>query len=185
MDQKNLLESMMEKVGQEKRQSNKQSSSAVGHSVQNPLQILMQKMDGVASVLNNLQETDRILLQNEMTLLNSDSMEEIHPVLLVLLTDSLLIGYPSDNTKYRFELHSVHTLDSLAVVNVKRTVGARAAGDQILQFLIFPEQLYVKCENVKVKREWFEGVEQAKRKQQQEESLQRQATIRGEITFTL
>lgn len=180
MDQKNLIESMMEKIGHEKELSQKQtSSSSIINSVQNPLQILMQKLDGVARVLNNLQDTKRILLQNEMVLLNPDTMEEIHPIILVLLTDSLLIGYPSDSSKFRFEVNSVHVLDSIAVVNVKRAVGSRTAGDQILQFLIFPDQLYVKCESAKIKREWFEGVEEAKRRLQQENSLQRQATIRA------
>uniref|UniRef100_A0AC34QX89 Exocyst component Exo84 C-terminal domain-containing protein n=1 Tax=Panagrolaimus sp. JU765 TaxID=591449 RepID=A0AC34QX89_9BILA len=180
MDQKQLIENLMEKVGSQKRQTKNQSTSSVGHPVQNPLQVLMQKMDGVTSVLNNLNENDRILLQNEVTLLNPDSMEEIHPVLLVLLSDLLLIGYPADTmSKFRYELHSTHTLDNLAVVNVKRTVGSKIPSEQILQFLIFPEQIYIKCDSPKIKREWFEGVEQAKRKQQQENLLHRQATIRA------
>uniref|UniRef100_A0A7E4USQ0 Exo84_C domain-containing protein n=1 Tax=Panagrellus redivivus TaxID=6233 RepID=A0A7E4USQ0_PANRE len=181
-DQKTLIENMMGRVGHAKREvvgGGPSSAVAAANQPHNPLQVLMQKMDGVASVLNNLQESDKILLQNEMTLLDGDSMEPLHPILLVLVANSVVIGYPSDSTKYRFQLQSVHNLDSLAVVNVKQKRGTTSTGDQILQLLIFPDQLYVKCESARVKREWFEGIEQAKRKQQQENSLVRQATIRA------
>ena len=179
VDQKNLIDSLMDKVEHEKRTTTVASNASSATSSQSLLQSLMQKMDGIASVLNNLKDSDKILLHSDMTLLDGSSMEALHPIMLVLLSDSLIIGFPSDNSKYRFQLHSVHTLDSLAVVNVKRTAGSQLTEEQILQLLIFPEQLYVKCESARMKREWFEGIEQAKRRQQQEHSLVRQATIRG------
>lgn len=49
--------------------------------------------------------------------------------------------------------------------------------------IIFPEQLYVKCESSRVKRQWLEGVENAKRLLEQEKNLHRQATIRGWLTI--
>lgn len=119
---------------------------------------------------------DRIILQHEMVLLNPDTMEPVHPIYLVLLTDTLLIGHPPavGGGKARFQLASSHSLDNLAVVNVKRSMN-----DLVLQLLIFPEQIYVKCENARVKKEWFDGIEQAKRRKEQENLLVRQATIRG------
>uniref|UniRef100_A0A914XW95 Exocyst component Exo84 C-terminal domain-containing protein n=1 Tax=Panagrolaimus superbus TaxID=310955 RepID=A0A914XW95_9BILA len=178
-DQKRNIESMMDKVENEKRTTTISANNSSTNSSQNLLQALMQKMDGIASVLNNLKDHDRILLQSEMTLLDGSTMESLHPIMLVLLSDNLIIGFPADNSKYRFQLHSVHTLDSLAVVNVKRTPGSQTTGEQILQLLIFPDQIYIKAESVRAKREWFEGIEQAKRRQQQEHSLVRQATIRA------
>uniref|UniRef100_A0AC35FNL0 Exocyst component Exo84 C-terminal domain-containing protein n=1 Tax=Panagrolaimus sp. PS1159 TaxID=55785 RepID=A0AC35FNL0_9BILA len=178
-DQKNLIESLMDKVEHGKRTTTTATNNSSTNSSQNILQSLMQKMDGIASVLNNLKDHDKILLQSEMILLDLNTMEPLHPIMLVLLSDSLIIGFPADNSKYRFQLHSVHTLDSLAVVNVKRTPGSQITGEQILQLLIFPDQIYIKAESARAKREWFEGIEQAKRRQQQENSLVRQATIRA------
>lgn len=110
-----------------------------------------------------------------MILLNVDTMEPVHPIYLVLLTDTLLIGHPSSGGgKYRYNLSSSHSLDNLAVVNVKRSMN-----DLVLQLLIFPEQIYIKCENGRIKKEWFDGIEHAKRKKEQENLLVRQATIRG------
>lgn len=109
-----------------------------------------------------------------MLLLDNDTMEPVHPIYLVLFTDTLLIGSPASGGKYRFQLSSTHSLDNLAVVNVKR-----AMSGLVLQLLIFPEQIYIKCENGRVKKDWFDGIEQAKRLKEQENSLVRQATIRG------
>lgn len=82
------------------------------------------------------------------------------------------------------------SLDSLALVNVKRaaiaTVGGSDSSNELnlIQLLVFPEQLYLRCESARVKREWLDSVEDAKRKQQEEKALVRQATIRGlEMSF--
>uniref|UniRef100_A0A914E4H4 Exocyst component Exo84 C-terminal domain-containing protein n=1 Tax=Acrobeloides nanus TaxID=290746 RepID=A0A914E4H4_9BILA len=173
-EQKNLIENLMEMNGQEKRSSGSTSTQSGGNIAHHSTQTLLQKMDGVASFLNTLKENDRILLQNEMLLLDSETMEPVHPIYLVLFTDTLLIGHPTSGGKYRFHLSSTHSIDNLAVVNVKR-----AMSDLVLQLLIFPEQIYIKCENGRVKKEWFDGIEHAKRTKEQENSLVRQATIRA------
>ena len=80
---------------------------------------------------------------------------------------------------------SNYCLDSLALVNVKRapvtTTGGSDSSNELnlVQLLVFPEQLYLRCESARVKREWLDSVEDAKRKQQEEKALVRQATIRG------
>uniref|UniRef100_A0AC34FT56 Uncharacterized protein n=1 Tax=Panagrolaimus sp. ES5 TaxID=591445 RepID=A0AC34FT56_9BILA len=125
-DQKHIIELMMDKVENEKRSTTISASNSSTNSSQNLLQSLMQKMDGIASVLNNLKDHDRILLQSEMTLLDGSTMESLHPIMLVLLSDN-----------------------SLAVVNVKRTPGSQTTGEQILQLLIFPDQIYIKAESAR------------------------------------
>jgi hypothetical protein len=73
----------------------------------------------------------------------------------------------------------------VALVNVKRAPIMINSGSSdstelnLIQLLVFPEQLYFRCESARVKREWLDSVEEAKRKQQEEKALVRQATIRG------
>uniref|UniRef100_A0A1I8ARD1 Exo84_C domain-containing protein n=1 Tax=Steinernema glaseri TaxID=37863 RepID=A0A1I8ARD1_9BILA len=156
------------------------NGTGVGLVNSTPMQTLLQKLDGVATVLNSLKDSDRILLQHEVVQLDSDTMQPLHPVYLVLLTDRVLIGSPgggASGSRSRFSLESTHQLSGLAAVNVK----ARGAdGDNnVLKLLIFPEQRYFRCENPRVKRSWLEGVEQAKKDMLREGSLVRQETIRG------
>ncbi|KAH7728570.1 Protein EXOC-8 a [Aphelenchoides avenae] len=169
----------METSGQERRSSCGASvhSSDPSH---NPLQSLMHKIDGIATVLTNLKENDRVLLQHEVTLLDADSMEPLHPIFLVLMTDSLLIATPTKSDgKYRFRLAQTHSLENAAVVNVKRTFNEQIDAELVLQLLIFPEQMYLMCSNARMKAEVLDAVENAKRRQEQEKSLVRQATIRA------
>ncbi|KAK6027467.1 hypothetical protein OSTOST_06502, partial [Ostertagia ostertagi] len=70
-----------------------------------PIQVLMQKMDGIASILNNMRSTDKVLLYGEMMLLDPETKEDIHRAMLVLLTDRLLIGNITPSGKYRYFLH--------------------------------------------------------------------------------
>lgn len=112
-------------------------------------------------------------------------MEAEHPVLMVLLANNLLIGHPSGfASKYPFQLVANHALESLAIVNFKShdrnaVTDSPSKTEHILQFLIFPDQLYVKCDSERQKHEWLDVFEQTKRRHEQEKSLQRQATIRG------
>lgn len=115
-----------------------------------------------------------------MELLNSDTMEPMHNILLILFGNSLLIGNPSiSSSNYPFKMVANHSLDNIAIVNFKSHGANFTTEKHILQLLIFPEQLYVKCENARIKKEWLEGIEQAKKKREQAKSHVRQATIRG------
>ncbi|KAK6010458.1 hypothetical protein OSTOST_24514 [Ostertagia ostertagi] len=103
-----------------------------------PIQVLMQKMDGIASILNNMRSTDKVLLYGEMMLLDPETKEDIHRAMLVLLTDRLLIGNITPSGKYSLE--STFSLSNLAVVNVKDRESGPAKADQLLKLLVFPEQ---------------------------------------------
>jgi hypothetical protein len=107
-------------------------------------------------------------------------MEPLHPLFLVLLNETFIIARPSDSSsRLRFQLSSTHRLENVALVNVKRPQTEQAYAELIVQLIIFPEQLYLKCESTRVKRQWLEGIESAKRLLEQEKNLHRQATIRG------
>ncbi|KAI6222041.1 Exocyst complex component 8 [Aphelenchoides besseyi] len=179
-DQKSVLEGLMEMCGQDRRSSCSVSIHSAGNVQQTPLQSLVHRVEGVADVLNHLKPTEKVLLMSEMTLLDENTMEQQQPLLLVLLTETFIIARPSSSgNRLRFQLSSSHRLDKVAIVNVKRASTEHSYAELIIQLLIFPEQLYVKCESARVKRQWLEGVESAKRALEQEKSLQRQATIRA------
>ncbi|KAI6234482.1 Exocyst complex component 8 [Aphelenchoides fujianensis] len=168
-DQKNVLEGLMEMCGQDRRSSCSVSIHSAGNVQQSPLQSLVHRVEGVADVLNNLKPTEK------------NTMEQQQPLLLVLLSETFIIARPSGSggNRLRFQLSSTHRLDNVAIVNVKRASTEHSYAELIIQLIIFPEQLYVKCESARVKRQWLDGMEGAKRALEQEKSLQRQATIRG------
>lgn len=115
-----------------------------------------------------------------MELLNSNTMESVHNILLVLFRNSLIIGHPSSaGSKYPFQMIANHSLDNIAIVNFKSHNSNSNNEKHILQLLIFPEQLYVRCENARIKKEWLESIEEAKKKREQAKSHVRQATIKG------
>jgi hypothetical protein len=180
-DQKNVLENLMEICGQDKRSSCSVSiHSGAGNAQQNSLQGLIHKVEGVADVLNNLKPTEKVILMSEMMLLDENTMEPLHPLFLVLLSETFIIGQPSNSpSRLRFKLSSTHRLENVAVVNVKRAQTEHSYAELIIQLIIFPEQLYIKCESARVKRQWLDGVESAKRQLEQEKNLHRQATIRA------
>ncbi|KAI6174863.1 Exocyst complex component 8 [Aphelenchoides bicaudatus] len=179
-DQKNVIEGLMELCGQDRRSSCSVSIHSAGNSQQNPLQSLIHKVEGIADVLNNLKSTEKIVLMTEMTLLDETTMESLHPIFLVLLSETFIIAAPSDSSsRLRFQLVSTQRLENVAIVNVKRAQTQHSYAELIIQLIIFPEQLFIKCESARVKRQWLEGIESAKRLLEQEKSLHRQATIRA------
>ncbi|VDL63862.1 unnamed protein product [Nippostrongylus brasiliensis] len=142
-----------------------------------PIQVLMQKMDGIAGILNNMRSSDKVLLYGEMMLLDPETKEDIHKAMLVLLSDRLLIGNMSQSGKYSLE--STFSLSNLAVVNVKDRESGPAMADQLLKLLVFPEQRYYRCDSARVKKMWLDEFERAKRDILHEGILVRQSTIRG------
>jgi len=57
--------------------------------------------------------------------------------------------------------------------------------EHLLQLLIFPGQMFIKCENARIKRDWLDSIEEMKRKQQEIGALVRQATISARRTIIL
>nr|CDJ83772.1 Vps51 Vps67 and Pleckstrin homology domain containing protein [Haemonchus contortus] len=177
LDQKQLIENLMQMTGDDKSSIQTASSHTASITSITPIQVLMQKMDGIASILNNMRSTDKVLLYGEMMLLDPETKEDIHRAMLVLLTDRLLIGNITPSGKYSLE--STFSLSNLAVVNVKDRESGPAKADQLLKLLVFPEQRYYRCDSARVKKMWLDELERAKRDILHEGILVRQSTIRG------
>lgn len=58
---------------------------------------------------------ERILLQSQLTLLDSENMQSKHPIYLVLLTNNLLIGHPTLSGSTHQPKHPFH----LVIFNCK------------------------------------------------------------------
>ncbi|EPB76457.1 Vps51/Vps67 [Ancylostoma ceylanicum] len=177
LDQKQLIENLMQMTGDDKSSVQTASSHSASAASITPIQVLMQKMDGVAGILNNMRSSDKVLLYGEMMLLDPETKEDIHRAMLVLLSDRLLIGNITPSGKYSLE--STFTLNNLAVVNVKDRESGPAVADQLLKLLVFPEQRYYRCDSARVKKMWLDELERAKRDILHEGILARQTTIRG------
>ncbi|WKX92217.1 hypothetical protein Q1695_010332 [Nippostrongylus brasiliensis] len=177
LDQKQLIENLMQMTGDDKSSVQTASSHSATVASTTPIQVLMQKMDGIAGILNNMRSSDKVLLYGEMMLLDPETKEDIHKAMLVLLSDRLLIGNMSQSGKYSLE--STFSLSNLAVVNVKDRESGPAMADQLLKLLVFPEQRYYRCDSARVKKMWLDEFERAKRDILHEGILVRQSTIRG------
>ncbi|VDK45121.1 unnamed protein product [Anisakis simplex] len=195
-DQRLLIENLMQMSGEDRSSICTSSSVHTSNATINPINVLMQKMDGIASknslhlrdlvilqgVLNSLSNSERVILHGEVMQLDIDSKQPLHPAMLVLLTDRLLIGHPSTG-KYRFHLESSHPLNALAAVNIKDRDSAEPV-NTAFKLLIFPEQRVFRCESSRMKKDWLDTIEEAKRELLHEGSLMRQATIRGKRRST-
>ena len=101
---------------------------------------------------------------------------------MVLTSNCLVIAHPCHTTnKYPFSLASNFALKDVALVNVKGSANDNdnVNAENFLQLLIFPEQMYIKCDSARIKRDWLDEIEETKRQQQEKSALHRQATIRG------
>ncbi|KAJ1373218.1 hypothetical protein KIN20_035571 [Parelaphostrongylus tenuis] len=177
LDQKLLIENLMQMTGDDKSSLQTVSSHSASVSAVAPIQVLMQKMEGIASILSNMRPSDKVLLYGEMMQLDPETKEDIHRAMLILLSDRLLIGNITPSGKYSLE--STFSLKNLAVVNVKDRESGPAVADQLLKLLVFPEQRYYRCESSRVKKMWLDELEKAKREILHEGIMARQSTIRG------
>ncbi|CAD6184543.1 unnamed protein product [Caenorhabditis auriculariae] len=176
-DQKQVIENLIIMTGDDKGSIHTVSSHSTTASSANPIQLLMQKMDGIGGILNNMSSSEKIILHGEMDLLDPETKAPLQRCMLILLSHRLIIGNSTTTGKYSME--STLSLNNVAAVNVKdRESGAAAAG-RLLKLLIFPEHRYYRCESARVKKLWLDELEQAKREILHEGSLVRQATIRG------
>uniref|UniRef100_A0A0R3RQK9 Exocyst complex component 8 n=1 Tax=Elaeophora elaphi TaxID=1147741 RepID=A0A0R3RQK9_9BILA len=175
-DQRMLIETLMQMTGEDRSSIGTASLHTSSFNV-NPMNVLMQKMDGIAALLNNLPNSDRVIMHGEVVQLDSDSMRPQHNIMLILLSDRLLIGQPSSG-KYRFQLESAHPLNNIAAVNIKDRENGETE-TSMFKLLIFPGQRVFLAESARIKKEWLDCIENAKRELLHEGSLVRQATIRG------
>ncbi|CEF64498.1 Exocyst complex component 8 [Strongyloides ratti] len=187
-EQKKLIENLMEHNDQDKMSTRSVSMNTLSGNQNSLVQVILQKMDGVARILNSQNESIKIILHGEGTLIDPDTHNQIHSIMLVLLTDKLLVGFPSHGGKYKYQLHASYQLSGLAAVNVKNRGEPENADasqkDRMFKLLVFPDQYYIMCNTVRLKKEWLEKIDSAKKEKLHESNLIRQNTIRGRRAST-
>ncbi|KAF8367628.1 exoc-8 [Pristionchus pacificus] len=177
-EQRSLIESLMQMTTDDKASVHTASSSSTFNSAANTTQLLLTKIDGIAPILNSMKANEKVVLHSEVTLLDPDTKQRRQRSYLVLLPDRLLVAAQSQPGKFSFE--STFNLNSIAAVNVKdRESGGGDSAGLVLKLLVFPDQRYYRCDTVRLKQQWLDEIETAKRAQLREGGLQRQATIRG------
>ncbi|CAI5438429.1 unnamed protein product [Caenorhabditis angaria] len=176
-EQKRVIENLIMMTGDDKSSIHTVSSHSTTTSNTNPIQILMQKMEGIGGILNNMSSNEKVILHGEMDQFDMETKKTTGKCMLILLSHKLIIG--NINAAGKYVMDSTLTLNSVAPVNVKdRESGAANAG-KVLKLLIFPESRCYLCESARIRKLWFDELEQAKREILHETSLVRQATIKG------
>ncbi|GMR56445.1 hypothetical protein PMAYCL1PPCAC_26640 [Pristionchus mayeri] len=178
-EQRSLIESLMQMTTDDKASVHTASSTSTFNSAANTIQSLQMKIDGIAPILNSMKANEKVLLHSEVTLLDPDTKQRRQRSYLVLLPDRLLVATQTHNQPGKFSFESTFNLNSIAAVIVReRESGGDSAG-LVLKLLIFPDQIFYRCDTARLKQQWFDAIEAAKRSQLREGGLQRQATIRG------
>ncbi|CAL2027513.1 unnamed protein product [Caenorhabditis brenneri] len=177
IEQKQVVENLLMMTDDDKNSIHTVSSHSTTTSNTNPIQILMQKMEGIGGILNNMSTSEKVILYSEMEQFDVETKKPLQKCMLILLSHRLIIG--NINAAGKYVMESTLSLNSVAPVNVKdRESGAANAG-KVLKLLIFPESRCYLCESARIRTLWFDELEQAKREILHKGSLVRQATIRG------
>ncbi|EFO83779.1 CRE-EXOC-8 protein [Caenorhabditis remanei] len=177
IEQKQVIENLLMMTDDDKNSIHTVSSHSTTTSNTNPIQILMQKMEGIGGILNNMSTSEKVILHGEMEQFDVETKKPVQKCMLILLSHRLIIG--NINAAGKYVMESTLSLNSVAPVNVKdRESGAANAG-KVLKLLIFPESRCYLCESARIRTLWFDELEQAKREILHKGSLVRQATIRG------
>ncbi|CAO4363640.1 unnamed protein product [Caenorhabditis nigoni] len=177
IEQKQVIENLLLMTDDDKNSIHTVSSHSTTTSNTNPIQILMQKMEGIGGILNNMSTSEKVILHGEMEQFDVETKKPVQKCMLILLSHRLIIG--NINAAGKYVMESTLSLNSVAPVNVKdRESGAANAG-KVLKLLIFPESRCYLCESARIRTLWFDELEQAKREILHKGSLVRQATIRG------
>ncbi|XP_038617049.1 exocyst complex component 8 [Tachyglossus aculeatus] len=124
---------------------------------QRTLTTLLEKVEGCRPLLDA--PGQRLVYNGDLLEYEADHMAQLQRVHAFLLSDCLLVAtwLPQRRGVYRY--NALYPLDGLAVVNVKDNPPTR----DMFKLLVFPESRTFQAENAKVKREWLEELEGAKR----------------------
>ncbi|XP_028903535.1 exocyst complex component 8 [Ornithorhynchus anatinus] len=135
---------------------------------QRTLTTLLEKVEGCRPLLDT--PGQRLVYNGDLVEYEADHMAQLQRVHGFLLSDCLLVAtwLPQRRGVYRF--NALYPLDGLAVVNVKDNPPMK----DMFKLLMFPEGRIFQAENAKVKREWLEVLEEAKRALAGERRLRQQ-----------
>ncbi|XP_063773753.1 exocyst complex component 8 [Pseudophryne corroboree] len=159
-EQKGIMESVAQNLLHTDRSDAARELKAAYHKAEgekssNPT--LLEKVEGCK---NLLETPGRYLVYNgDLTEFDVDNMTLIQKVHAFLMNDCLLIATYFPNRRNAFKYDALHNLDDLAVVNVKENPPMK----DMFKILMFPESRIFQAENAKIKKEWLQFLEDAKK----------------------
>uniref|UniRef100_A0A915IHA0 Exocyst component Exo84 C-terminal domain-containing protein n=1 Tax=Romanomermis culicivorax TaxID=13658 RepID=A0A915IHA0_ROMCU len=180
-EQKGLIDSMMELSLTGIKDRNDHSINPMAKS--SPVNVAQQLLERVENCSHLPENPNReIFLESDLTELNFDSYAPICQVRAFLFNDGLMLttNLPrsgSSSTLFRFKFDSFYQLENLAIINAKDDSNSLSSNNTF-KLLVFPEHKLFQCGNSRVKKQWIDTVENAKKRMIREGSLMRQATIR-------
>ncbi|GLH13582.1 Exocyst complex component 8 [Gryllus bimaculatus] len=137
------------------------------------LAAVLEKVEGAMAIL---EVPGRVLL-HEGTLMELDPMDNkpIHQIQAYLLNDVLMLATWIQNSRgpVRYKFQTTYELGSLAVVNVRDLGGL---GDSLFKLLAFPDTRVFRCSSAKLKREWLDKCDHAKKSRLAQEQQKRDNT---------
>uniref|UniRef100_A0A8C6VPT9 Exocyst complex component 8 n=1 Tax=Naja naja TaxID=35670 RepID=A0A8C6VPT9_NAJNA len=132
-------------------------ASANEEGRQRTLTTLLEKVEGCRDLLES---PGKYLVYNgDLVEYDADHMGQIQKVHAFLMNDCLLVAAWLPNRRGMYRYDALYPLDGLAVVNVKDNPPMK----DMFKLLMFPESRIFQAENAKIKKEWLEVLEEAKR----------------------
>ncbi|XP_032072732.1 exocyst complex component 8 [Thamnophis elegans] len=133
-------------------------ASANEEGRQRTLTTLLEKVEGCRDLLP--ESPGKYLVYNgDLVEYDADHMVQIQKVHAFLMNDCLLVAAWLPNRRGMYRYDALYPLDGLAVVNVKDNPPMK----DMFKLLMFPESRIFQAENAKIKKEWLEVLEEAKR----------------------
>ncbi|XP_070590059.1 exocyst complex component 8 [Erythrolamprus reginae] len=133
-------------------------ASANEEGRQRTLTTLLEKVEGCRDLLP--ESPGKYLVYNgDLVEYDADQMVQIQKVHAFLMNDCLLVAAWLPNRRGMYRYDALYPLDGLAVVNVKDNPPMK----DMFKLLMFPESRIFQAENAKIKKEWLEVLDEAKR----------------------
>ncbi|XP_063162967.1 exocyst complex component 8 [Candoia aspera] len=133
-------------------------ASASEEGRQRTLTTLLEKVEGCQDLLP--ESPGKYLVYNgDLVEYDADHMVQTQKVHAFLMNDCLLVAAWLPNRRGMYRYDALYPLDGLAVVNVKDNPPMK----DMFKLLMFPESRIFQAENAKIKKEWLEVLEEAKR----------------------
>ncbi|XP_068084288.1 exocyst complex component 8 [Anabrus simplex] len=134
------------------------------------LAAILEKVEGSMHILEVPGRS--LLLEGTLTELDPVENKPMHQVQAYLLNDGLMLAtwIPNSRGPVRYKFETTYELGSLAVVNVRYS----GFGDTVFKLLAFPDTRVFRCSSDKMKKEWLEKCDQAKKARLAQEQQKRE-----------
>ncbi|XP_078504867.1 exocyst complex component 8 [Lissotriton helveticus] len=145
----------------------REAEDAAGTQPQRSLTTLLEKVEGAEHLLRD-SPSRQLLYNGDLQEYDTDQTAHLQKVHVFLLSDCLLVAVPGKRGGYRLDAR--YCLDDLAVVNVKDHPPAK----DMFKILTRPESRIFQAENAKVKKEWLEMLDEAKKSRARSEKRRKE-----------